>query len=1160
MEIKRGITTVATVHPDDSSAHVNRLMGENLIKLNFRLPSSALLQIGDTITFDGITYVLNALPTVQEVSSREYQYTCEFTGIDSELAKVGYKLFDETPTPLMGDFTLTGTAFAFVSLLVANLNRIYTGFTVGEVLDSETKTLTFDGDDCLSVLQRLAGEFETEYYINTDKTVNLRKKPFPGTVITLGYGKGNGLRSLTRQKRDDDPIVTRLFAYGGDKNLPTGYRDGAKRLMLPGDGYLLQNILLYGIREGDKIFEDIYPRLKAGDGADPGKLTSVTDKLTITDANLDFDVNDYLSDSAAKMVFTTGALAGYEFEIASFDAASKKYKLVAQEYDGVMLPSDGLMPAAGDKYVLVDIYMPPAYVAAAELELSERALDYIDEYADAREAYRAECDTLHFKNNNISLSIGQVVRIQSAPLGVDREIRIVGYTRNLNQPYQYDIELAEKPAKGKIEQLSNEISSTNQTVNHSQQINYQTTLQLLELIKQLDRDTAFSEITGLPTDSAALKEYLDRIGSGSTVDTSSGYVSGAIIWQGGLTWKTVDLQYKILGVPYSCTDRTITANDADPNLPRIDQFVGDVFSNVELRTGTPSSNPTSPTLAAMELGLNLVYISPGALEPSNVDIERVFDEHTLEEWTATPGNDTNITVNLDSTDMPFNGTKCIKVSIDIPDEVVSYPVHYIGEKYQGGRIFYLTPGSNGKKGYIAAEVDTAQDVFWSRLSDYPSYTTGATGTAIGTGKSNTAKMLALAASAGQAAKYASELIVDDYGDWFIPSRDEAIEMYKRRFEIGGFGNKDYWTSTELAWNKARAISMGSGSTFSNTKNNRCYLRAIREFDDTLLPTNQPVEAYTPLNTNIVFQAPAEVAVQDGIISLNLNSDKPWRANSILMVEAYQGAIRIGSTAISPAIGLFGYRPDDPEWQTVAIQMFNLIPSRATFDALKFSLTGSWPNNLNLKIDDIRYQHSEIESDLMIPGTYGGSEKSLVVTYNAQGKATAAEEVPNVPAPATVTLDRMAEDTNALLTELARDQIKPVPAATQEYSGTITRLTAAVAMAFGDVGYIQADGKVAMASAAAEATAIGCVMCVDASIAANAEGTFMLYGIARNDNWTFAVGGGAGLIFLSTAGTTGNTLTQTVVSAEDNVSQILGFATAPTRVFFNPQLIQVVYKS
>ena len=128
-----------------------------------------------------------------------------------------------------------------------------------------------------------------------------------------------------------------------------------------------------------------------------------------------------------------------------------------------------------------------------------------------------------------------------------------------------------------------------------------------------------------------------------------------------------------------------------------------------------------------------------------------------------------------------------------------------------------------------------------------------------------------------------------------------------------------------------------------------------------------------------------------------------------MVEAYNGAVRIGSTAISPAIGLFGYKPYDTEWQTVAIQMFNLIPSQSTFDALKFSLTGSWPNNINIKLDDIRYQHSEIESDLMTPGTYGGSEKSLVVTYNAQGKATAAAEVPNVPANGTVSTAKIQDE-------------------------------------------------------------------------------------------------------------------------------------------------------
>lgn len=141
-----------------------------------------------------------------------------------------------------------------------------------------------------------------------------------------------------------------------------------------------------------------------------------------------------------------------------------------------------------------------------------------------------------------------------------------------------------------------------------------------------------------------------------------------------------------------------------------------------------------------------------------------------------------------------------------------------------------------------------------------------------------------------------------------------------------------------------------------------------------------------------------------------------------------------------------------------------------------------------------------------------------------------------------------------------DKTIKIPAKTFGYDGTIIRLTSAVILAFGDVCYINLSGKAALASAAIEATATGVVMCVESTLAPNTEGVFLLYGIVRKDSWNWTVGGGAGILFLSISGVSGNTLAQTVVSAEDNVSQILGFATHATRIFFNPSLIQTVYKA
>lgn len=115
------------------------------------------------------------------------------------------------------------------------------------------------------------------------------------------------------------------------------------------------------------------------------------------------------------------------------------------------------------------------------------------------------------------------------------------------------------------------------------------------------------------------------------------------------------------------------------------------------------------------------------------------------------------------------------------------------------------------------------------------------------------------------------------------------------------------------------------------------------------------------------------------------------------------------------------------------------------------------------------------------------------------------------------------------------------------------LTAGADLNFGDVGYIKSDGKVGLIDADAIASMSGLVMCIDASIANNASGTFMFMGIARDDTWNWTVGG---LIYGTVTGTTGNTLSQTAPTGTDDVVQILGVALTADIMVFKPQLPQV----
>ncbi len=145
----------------------------------------------------------------------------------------------------------------------------------------------------------------------------------------------------------------------------------------------------------------------------------------------------------------------------------------------------------------------------------------------------------------------------------------------------------------------------------------------------------------------------------------------------------------------------------------------------------------------------------------------------------------------------------------------------------------------------------------------------------------------------------------------------------------------------------------------------------------------------------------------------------------------------------------------------------------------------------------------------------------------------------------VTLKHSANADTALL-------VTAEPSVDHQASGTWIDLTASDTVAFGDVCRIDSNGKAALAKADAIANASGICMAV-VSINANATGRFLLLGVARDDTWNWTPGG---LIYLSTTGTTANTLTQSAPSGSNNVIQLLGVATHADRMLFKPELVQV----
>jgi len=161
----------------------------------------------------------------------------------------------------------------------------------------------------------------------------------------------------------------------------------------------------------------------------------------------------------------------------------------------------------------------------------------------------------------------------------------------------------------------------------------------------------------------------------------------------------------------------------------------------------------------------------------------------------------------------------------------------IGQSYQGGKVAYILvkgdPGydPNTQHGIIAATSDQSDQLIRIKW-DKGTYTiTGATGTAIGTGLSNTNKIIvsqgepAISYAAGLARAYTG----GGYTDWYLPSKDELEKLSYTREIIGGFVNYYYWSSSEFDLRKAWYQTFFSGRQYTTVKGEPAIIRAIRSF-------------------------------------------------------------------------------------------------------------------------------------------------------------------------------------------------------------------------------------------------------------------------------------------------------------------------------------------
>ena len=162
-------------------------------------------------------------------------------------------------------------------------------------------------------------------------------------------------------------------------------------------------------------------------------------------------------------------------------------------------------------------------------------------------------------------------------------------------------------------------------------------------------------------------------------------------------------------------------------------------------------------------------------------------------------------------------------------EYIQYQIFQPGDLAFGGIVFYVD--ETGQHGLVAAMEDLGQFEWGCYGTDIA----GANGQAIGTGYQNTLDIVAGCSETPIAASEALAYQSGGYSDWYIPSKDELVEMYNTignggpEGNIGGFSSDRYLSSSENSNINAWSVYFINGLTNYDFKYIHDRVRVIRAF-------------------------------------------------------------------------------------------------------------------------------------------------------------------------------------------------------------------------------------------------------------------------------------------------------------------------------------------
>ncbi|WP_410066237.1 hypothetical protein [Alistipes putredinis] len=458
-----------TASPDSNSAATCGIQEESVLALSFTAFECVTLEVYDYADFLGRRYWILERYQPQMNCDSEWSYSVQLSGVEGLTTQVLMVNPDDDDNPIL---TLTAPAREHAALIIANMNRKMgtTEWKVGEVVVSEYIDIEYTGKYASDALSELSSAAGTEWWFD-GMTLNISRCEF-GEPVPLSYGDGL-IGGIERSMADGVKFFTRLFPVGSSRNIDPD-RYGHARLQLPDGAKYVEQDTHLGIIEyfEQEAFDAIYPRRIGTVGAvrSEGRTSDDGSPFTVwyfTDPDIPFDPNQYEIGGLVKRVtFQTGELRGREFEV-NYDSEKKEFEIITQwPYDNDMqLPSEPLVPAPGNEYVLWNISMPDSYYPAAEQEFKTAVDTFMADSRKDISVFQALTDFTVVDKRNLDLKPGQRIRLGSDKFFPDtgyRDIRIVAISRSVVQPGSMTLKMSDVLSTGRISRIENQISEVTQ--------------------------------------------------------------------------------------------------------------------------------------------------------------------------------------------------------------------------------------------------------------------------------------------------------------------------------------------------------------------------------------------------------------------------------------------------------------------------------------------------------------------------------------------------------------------------------------------------------------------------------------------------------------------------------------------------------------------------